>query len=725
MRGKTAEKPATGIEELIELAAAYNPEVDRELLGRAYGFAAEAHAGQKRLTGEDYMAHPLEVAKVLAELEMDNASLAAALLHDVVEDTGHELSEVRERFGDEIAVLVDGVTKLRRIQFDTGRERQAENLRRMLLAMAQDLRVILIKLADRLHNMRTLSPLPKERRLEVAQETLQILAPIAHRLGVWRLKWELEDLALLHLDPDGYEEIGQAVTRSREERLGAINKAIGQLRARLSDMGIEAEIEGRPKHFYSIYQKMQKQAVDFDQILDLEAIRVIVNTETECYTVLGVVHSLWLPLPDMFTDYIAKPKSNLYQSLHTKVIGPNGGPMEVQIRTWAMHRRAEYGVASHWRYKEGYGGDLEADTKLSWLRQLLDLHTDFRDPHEWLESLKLDLFKDQVFVFTPKGDVIDLPAGSTPVDFAYRIHTQVGHRCVGAKVNGRMVPLTYVFKNGDVAEIITSSRPEARPSLDWLSFVASSPARSRIKAWYRWAQRDESIARGRERLQEECSRLGLDPEPLLAAKALEDLAPRLSYTSAEDIFASVGYGDLAPETVIRRLRGEPQKTKQKKKPARSGQGSLHVAISAGGVTDVLFRLSRCCAPVPGDPIIGFVTRGRGVTVHRTTCPNVAYYAKREPDRLAPLEWTFTPDAYFPVGVEVDSLDRVGLLSDVTSIISALGTNILEARVQTGGQPKTARISLRLEVRSLDHLKNIMSRISALSDVLRVERSRRA
>ncbi len=725
MPGKTAEKPATGIDELIELTAAYNPEVNRELLRQAYEFAAEAHTGQKRLTGEDYMTHPLEVARVLSELEMDDSTLAAALLHDVVEDTGHELSEVREMFGSEIALLVEGVTKLRRIQFDTRRERQAENLRRMLLAMAQDLRVILIKLADRLHNMRTLSPLPEERRIEVAQETLQILAPIAHRLGIWRLKWELEDLALLYLDPEKYHEIGQAVTHSREERFTAINEAIGQLRTRLAEMGIEAEIEGRPKHFYSIYQKMQKQAVDFEQILDLEAIRVIVNTETECYTALGVVHSLWLPLPDMFTDYIAKPKSNMYQSLHTKVIGPNGGPMEVQIRTWAMHRRAEYGVAAHWRYKEGYGGDLETDTKLSWLRQLLDLHTDLRDPHEWLESLKLDLFKDQVFVFTPKGDVIDLPAGSTPVDFAYRIHTEVGNRCVGAKVNGRMVPLSYVFKNGDVAEIVTSSRPEARPSLDWLSFVVSSPAKSRIKAWYRRAQREESIAHGRERMEEECSRLGLDPELLLSEKALDELAPRMSYTSGEDIFAAVGYGDLTAETVIRRLRGEPQKVKPKKKPARSGQGSLHVAISAGGVTDVLFRLSRCCAPVPGDPIVGFVTRGRGVTVHRSTCPNVAYYAKREPDRLAPLEWTFTPEAYFPVGLEVDSLDRVGLLSDITSIISALGTNILEARVQTGGQPKTARISLRLEVKSLEHLKNIINRISALSDVLRVERARRA
>jgi guanosine-3',5'-bis(diphosphate) 3'-pyrophosphohydrolase len=724
MAEKTTTKTAGEFEKLLELAAAYNPQVDRDLLTRAYEFSLEAHAGQKRLTGDDYIVHPLEVAKLLTELEIDETTLAAALLHDVVEDTGHGLKEVEERFGESVAHLVDGVTKLGRIQFDTGRTRQAENLRRMLLAMAQDLRVVLIKLADRLHNMRTLDPLPAERREEVAQETLQILAPIAHRLGIWRFKWELEDLALEYLEPETYHEIAQSVARSREERESAIGESVLQLRARLEAMGIEAEIEGRPKHFYSIYQKMQKQSVDFEQILDLEAIRVVVNTETECYTVLGVVHSLWLPLPDMFTDYIAKPKSNMYQSLHTKVIGPAGGPMEVQIRTWAMHRRAEYGVAAHWRYKEGRAGDLEADTKLSWLRQLLDLHTDLRDPHEWLESLKLDLFKDQVFVFTPKGDVLDLPAGSTPIDFAYRIHTEVGHHCVGAKVNGRMVPLSYVFKNGDVAEIVTSSRPEAKPSLDWLSFVASAPARSRIKAWYRRAQREESVERGRERLEEECSRMGIDPGRTLAEKGLVEVTRGLGFSTVEDVYAAVGYGDISAETVLRRLKGEPTKQKRKKRTASDEQGSLRVGISVGGVTDVLFRLSRCCAPVPGDAIVGFITRGRGVTVHRKECPNVAYYSRREPDRLVPLEWTLAPEAYFPVTIELEALDRVGLATDVTAIISGLGTNILEAKVQTGGKPKLARMSLRLEVKSLEHLRDIMNRIGQLSDVLRVERARR-
>jgi GTP pyrophosphokinase len=725
MSQATKEKPVTDLAGLLERVAAYDAGVNRELLTRAYEFAAAAHAGQKRLTGEDYISHPLAVASLLAELEMDQASLAAGLLHDVVEDTGRGLEELEAEFGAEIASLVDGVTKLRRIHFDTGRQRQAENLRRMLLAMAKDLRVILIKLADRLHNMRTLAPLPEDRRRAVAQETLQIFAPIAHRLGIWRYKWELEDLSLRHLEPEAYHEIVRAVARSREERVATIQRAIGELGPRLQALGIEAEIEGRPKHFRSIHQKMQNQSVDFDQILDLEAIRVVVNTEPECYTALGVVHSLWLPLPNMFTDYIAKPKPNRYQSLHTKVVGPSGQPMEVQIRTWAMHRRAEYGVAAHWRYKEGARGDVEVDSKLSWLRQLLDLQSDLRDPQEWLESLKLDLFKDQVFVFTPKGDVIDLPAGSTPVDFAYRIHTQVGHSCVGAKVNGRVVPLSYVFQNGDVAEIITSSRRGVGPSLDWLSFAVTSQAKSRIKSWYRREQREQSILRGRDRLEEECQRLGLQPSETLHEEALGTVAAKLNLASVEDLYAALGYGDLSAEMVMRRLRGQPAKVVPKKRRTRKDQASLRLAISLGGVTDVLFRLSRCCAPVPGDPIVGFITRGRGVAVHRTACPNIAYYARREPGRMTALEWTLSPGAYFQVVIQVDALDRVGLMSDISSIISGANTNIVEARVRTGGKPKTARFDFTLEVRDLKQLHAIMERIGALSDVLRVDRARRA
>ena len=718
-----AEVGSEGLAGLLARVEAYLPEGDRELLLRAYQFAADAHAGQSRLAGDEFVTHPLAVAMLLTELEVDVATLAAALLHDVVEDTDHDLAEITEQFGEEIASLVDGLTKLRRLQFDRRREHQAESLRRMLLAVAKDLRVVLIKLADRLHNMHTIDPLPADKQQEVAEETLHIFAPIAHRLGIWHYKWRLEDLAFRVLEPARYQEIVQAIARTREERLAVINQAVGRLRERLEAMGVPAEIEGRPKHFYSIYQKMETQAVDFDQIHDLEAIRVIVNTEPECYTALGVAHSLWLPLPDMFTDYIAKPKPNRYQSLHTKVIGPHGGPMEVQIRTWAMHRRAEYGVAAHWRYKEGREEDLQTEAKLSWLRQILDLHTDLSDPGEWLEHLKLDLFKDQVFVFTPKGDVIDLPAGSTPVDFAYRIHTQVGHSCVGAKVNGRMVPLSYVFKNGDVAEIITSSRPTARPSLDWLSFVVTSQAKSRIKAWYRHAQREESIARGRERLVEECERMGLSPDEVVHAKALEELARGLGYSSVEDLHAAVGYGDLVAETVLRKLRGEAPKPKQKPVVAKD-QGQMRFAVSAGGVKDVLFRLSRCCAPLPGDPIVGFITRGAGVTVHRENCPNIAYHSQREPGRVLPVEWTLSTEAYYPVTIQVEALDRVGLLSDITAIISATSTNIVEAGARTGGKPRLARFQLTLEVRDLTHLQGLLERIRALSDVLHADRERR-
>jgi guanosine-3',5'-bis(diphosphate) 3'-pyrophosphohydrolase len=713
-RRPQARKPPGGLAELLARVREYNPQADTALIARAYDLSAAAHAGQKRLTGEDFVNHPLSVAMLLAELEMDEATLAAALLQ-----------EIRGQFGDEIATLVDGVTKLRRIQFNSRREHQAESLRRMLLAMARDLRVILIKLADRLHNLRTLRPLPAERRREVALETLQVFAPIAHRLGIWRYKWQLEDLAFRHLEPERYREIVRAVSRSREERESTIRRVIEQLRERLEAMGISAQIEGRPKHFQSIHRKMQSQGVDFDQILDLEALRVIVNTEPECYTALGVVHSLWLPLPDMFTDYIAKPKSNQYQSLHTKVIGPHGGPMEVQIRTWAMHRRAEYGVAAHWRYKEGGAGDEASESKFAWLRQLLDLHGDLRDPGEWLDSLKLDLFKDQVFVFTPKGDVIDLPAGSTPVDFAYRIHTQVGHHCVGARVNGRMVPLNYVFRNGDVADIITSSRPSARPSLDWLSFAVTSQAKSRIKAWYRREQREESIVRGREKLEEECQRVGADPSEVLREEPLRELAEQLTYASVEDLCAAVGYGDVAAESVVRRLRGEPSKPRAKRDRPGQGQGALHLGISAAGVDDVLFRLSRCCTPLPGDPVVGFVTRGAGVTVHRKDCPNVRYHSRREPERLMALEWSLGTAPYYAVTLQVDALDRVGLLNDITAIISGMSTNIVQARVRTGGKPKLARFEFTLEIRDLDHLQALLDRIRALSDVLRAERARRS
>jgi len=707
-------------DDLVAVAKQRRADCDEALLRRAFEFARDAHAGASRASGHPYISHPVEVAALLAEMGLDDRALAAALLHDVIEDTAVSVADLRREFGEEVSGLVNGVTKLSRIDFHTQRERQAQNLRKMLLAVARDLRVILIKLADRLHNMRTLRSLPLERRRVIAQETLQIFAPIAHRLGVWRLKWELEDLALRHIDSRAYHRIVRQVAHTREDRERTVNQAITQLRERLAEVGIEADIHGRPKHFYSIYQKMQTQGVDFDQILDLQAIRVLVRTVAECYSVLGEVHTLWLPLRDMFTDYVAKPKANLYQALHTKVIGPNGEPMEVQIRTYDMHRTAEYGVAAHWRYKEGEQDDKDLEQKLAWLRQLLDLQHDLQDPGEWLESLKIDLFQDQVFVFTPRGDVIDLPAGSTPVDFAYRIHTDIGHSCVGARVNGRIVPLNYVFRNGDVAEILTS-KTAAGPSLDWLSFVKTSQAKGRIKSWYRRAGRDEDLQRGREMLLEEARRQALSAPEAERTRILADIAKRMNYVSADDLLVAVGHGDITAEAVINRVQAQVDQQRRPPIPLRKArQGTLQLGITATGMENVLFRLSRCCAPIPGDHIVGYITRGRGLAIHRQSCPNVAKFAEREAERLVAVQWTFSKDAVYPAEIEVESLDRVGLLNDITGIITGHQINISSARVRTS-KPRKAVINLTVDVVGTEQLTQVLEALGRLSDVLHARR----
>ena len=712
------------LELLLDQVRAYRPDADVALLERAYTFALRAHEGQMRLSGHPYITHPFEVARILAELELDDATIAAGLLHDVIEESPQTRERVRAEFGDEITDLVEGVSKLSQIDFASQEEKQVQNLRKMLLAMAKDLRVVLIKLADRVHNMRTLKPLPEARQHAVAQETLQLFAPIAHRLGVWRIKWELEDLALKHLDADAYQQIARKVARSRSQRERTIRSAIKQLRERLEAEEIEAEIVGRPKHFYSIYQKMQQQSVDFSQILDLQAMRVIVNSVEECYAVLGHVHRLWLPLPDMFTDYIAKPKTNLYQGLHTKVFGPNGEPIEVQIRTREMHRTAEYGVAAHWRYKEG-DGDADFDRKLTWLRQFLDYQVDLKDPNEWLESLKIDLFKDQVFVFTPRGDVLDLPAGSTPIDFAYRIHTELGHHCTGARVNAKLVPLSYVFRNGDVAEILTSRN--ARPSLDWLSFVATSQAKNRIRAWYRKQNREENIASGRQALEAVCRRHGLKPAEVISAERLQPVAAKLNQASVDDLLAAIGYGEVPAETVLHRLReadGHPPIAAPR--PARpAAQGTLRVGVSAKGADNLLIRLSRCCAPIPGDAIVGFVTRGRGVAVHRADCPNVARLRQSDPARIAEVDWTLSGEAYYPATIRVEALDRVGLLSDVLAVTTVQQINIRNAKVLTDTKTKPASIVLTLDITGLKQLESVMAQLDRIGDVLRVHRARSA
>jgi len=661
---------------LLERVKRIRPTADLELIEHAYHFADWAHSGQTRLSGEPYITHPWNVALIVADMGLDDPSIAAALLHDVVEDTEVEMATIVQEFGEEVARLVEGVTKLRRLQFHTFRQEQVENLRKVLVAMAQDVRVILIKLADRLHNLRTLDPLPEEKRKATALETLQIYAPIAHRLGIWRIKWELEDLAFKHLDPVAYRELARKVEKKRSERVHLIEKAIQQLQRAFTEAGLEATVQGRPKHLWSIYQKMQREGVDIDRIYDLIALRVIVNTEAECYLALGVVHKLWAPLPGMFTDYIAKPKPNGYQSLHTKVVGPDGEIMEVQIRTWEMHRNAEYGIAAHWRYKE-VGDEPQRkpdalDQALAWLRELMEMNRDIRDASEFTRSVIGDLFRDQVFVFTPKGDVIDLPKGSTPIDFAYRIHTEIGHRCIGAKVNGKLVPLDYQLQTGDVVEIITSKHPKG-PSPDWLRFVKTSLARNRIKRYLKEQSYAENLQRGRELLAEALEKAGLSLGEVLESGKLDELAKAYQLQNANDLLAAIGWGSVSVQSVVNKLKPPAPKprvtvvnpTEAVTLPARKGT--------------LLYRLAKCCTPVPNDPIVGYISRGRGIIVHRTDCRNIIRLQEAEPERIVALDWGFPLSEPVTARLRVVAYDRIGLLSDVSNAISSKGVSIISNR----------------------------------------------
>lgn len=713
------------LEELGEKVKSYNPSADLALVAKAYDFAAIAHAGQFRISGDPYIQHPLGVAHILTELELDAITIAASLLHDVVEDTKITLQDIQEEFNKEIALLVDGVTKLSRIEYKSKEEQQVENLRKMFFAMAKDIRVILIKLADRLHNLRTLKYLPVRKQKKIAQETLDVYAPLAHRLGIFRIKWELEDTAFRYLEPEKYYDLVEKVAKKRPERESYINQVIGILEPKLEEVGIQAEIQGRPKHLYSIYQKMAQQNIDFREIYDLTAIRVIVDTIKDCYGVLGVVHTLWKPVPGRFKDYIAMPKINMYQSLHTTVIGPQGEPLEIQIRTWEMHRTAEYGIAAHWRYKEGSKDSDEFDKKLLWLRQLLEWQHDLRDAREFMETLKIDLFADEVFVFTPRGDVIDLPAGSCPIDFAYRIHTDIGHRCIGAKVNGHLVPLDYKLQNGDIVEIVTS-KLAAGPSRDWLKLVRTPQAKAKIRQWFKKERKEESVARGRETLEKEIRKLGYEPHELLADGPLEAVLERLSFSTTEDLLASVGYGGLSVNQVITRLREEyrrlnPEIEAQMAVPdlkPRPQTTDVSRGVKVKGVDNLLIRLSHCCNPVPGDPIIGYITRGRGVSVHRVNCPNVAFLS--DPERLIEVSWDQDQAASFAADVELAAMDRPELLSDVMNVLSDMRTRISAVNARTT-RDMIAIISLRLEIRNLEELKAIINRLSSIRDVFSVER----
>ncbi|MBP2072622.1 MAG: diphosphokinase / guanosine-3,5-bis(diphosphate) 3-diphosphatase [Thermoanaerobacterium sp.] len=714
------------IEKVINKVKEYDKtENDINLILKAYDYALKAHEGQYRNSGEPYIVHPVEVAMILANLELDVSTIASGLLHDVIEDTSITYEDIKNEFGQEIADLVDGVTKLGMIEYKSKVEQQAENMRKMLIAMAKDIRVIMIKLADRLHNMRTLKYLSEEKQKEKAQETLEIYAPIAHRLGMSMIKWELEDLSLRYLHPDDYYSLVEKVAKKRKEREESIKELIDKLKEKLNEIGIKAEVDGRPKHFYSIYKKMKQQNKTFEQIYDLMAVRVIVNTVKDCYGTLGAVHTLWKPMPGRFKDYIAMPKPNMYQSLHTTVIGPKGEPFEIQIRTWDMHRTAEYGIAAHWRYKEGKSYEDEFDAKLSWLRQLLEWQRELKDAKEFMETLKIDLFTDEVYVFTPKGDVISLPAGSTPIDFAYSIHTEIGHRLNGAKVNGKIVPIDYELKNGDIVEILTTTNSDRGPSRDWLQIVKSSQAKNKIRQWFKKEKREENIERGEEIFYRELKRHGIQ-QSQLKGDIMESVLKKLNMHSEEDLFAAIGFGGLALNQIIPRIKEElkqieSENKKQntpvveiKRKPKIGGMG-----VIVKGEDNVMVRFSKCCSPVPGDEIVGYVTKGRGVSIHRKDCPNIKDYVY-DKNRIIEVEWDQGKNIAYQADIQIMANDRYGLLTDVTSILADIKISVRAVNARTT-KDNVAIINLTLEITSREQLEKIMNKLKALDGVTDVYR----
>jgi guanosine-3',5'-bis(diphosphate) 3'-pyrophosphohydrolase len=718
------------LQDLINRVQAYNPVADTGTITRAYEFSADVHRGQKRLSGEPYLTHPLEVAGIIAELKLDVPSIATGLLHDTVEDTLTSIQQVEQIFGPEIASLVDGVTKISQINFTTREEKQAENFRKMILAMARDIRVILVKLADRAHNMRTLGHLPTDKQLEVAQETIDIYAPLAHRLGIYWVKTELEDNALRYLHPEVYYQLKRWIAKKKEERERYIKEVNGVLSKKLEEAGVEAQIAGRPKHFYSIYQKMQQQNLMYDQIYDLVAFRVLVDSVRECYEALGIVHANWKPVPGRFKDYVALPKANLYQSLHTTVIGPYGERIEVQIRTHEMHRVAEQGIAAHWMYKGSAGIRPEDPQRFAWLKQLVEWQQNLHDPQEFLQSVKGDLFADEVYCFTPQGDILNFPEGATVIDFAYRIHSEVGNHCTGARANGKLVPLRYRLQSGDTVEIITT--PQQTPSKDWLKIVKSPRASSKIRAWIKAQQRTRSVDLGREILERDLGRYKLELSKLRKDGRLRKLLEDLSLKDEEGLLAAVGYGRITPHQVLSKLLPPGE---LKEQPAAKPEGALkklfrlvarqqapgqrgHVGgVRVSGVEDVLVRFGRCCSPLPGESIAGFITRGRGVTVHSASCPRVM---ENDPARRVDVVWDGLATTPRSVKVEVVSVDQPGMLASISKVISSSGINIARAEVRTDGQEQAVS-SFHLMVTSAEALNHVMRAIGKLRGVLRVSR----
>lgn len=748
-----------GVTRLINAILAYNPIEDVDAVVRAFVLASTAHAKQTRQSGEPYITHPLAVAQILAELEMDAATIIAGLLHDTVEDTPVTLETIRQQFGPEVAGLVDGVTKLELADFEklqraaekgdadkqaaakeepaaeedagpeseghaegkrrgmTDAQKQSENLRKILLAVARDFRVMIIKLADRLHNMETLDAKAAKNQRRTALETLQIYAPLAHRLGVGKIKWQLEDLAFKFLYPEQFAEVAEKVARTRREREGDIVEVTSILKKRLAGEGIRAQIQGRPKHLFSIWNKMKKQELDFNELYDLIAVRVIVETVPECYQALGLVHDLWIPIQGLFSDYIAKPKPNMYQSLHTKVLGPRGEPLEVQIRTFEMHRTADFGVAAHWQYKEGGKARDDFERRMSFMsRQLFDWDKDNQSEFDFLRSVVNDLFTDQVFVFTPRGEVIDLPAGATIVDFAYRVHTELGERCIGGKVNGKIAPLNTALKNGDIVEVI--SRAGTQPSLDWLSFVKTSHAKAKIRQFFRKAHYAENVQKGRDALEREAQRLGVDLKGEKIPELMEKVFRAMNYLSEDDLLAAIGNGQAAAQTVVNRLRDVMPASEDKIFVGRASEARMD--ITAGGVDEVMISRARCCSPLPGEDVVGYVTQGRGVALHSRACKNLAALMEKSPERVTEVTWRGGSGEKYPVPIKIEAFDRVGLLQDISSIFSANNTNIREANIKLRSNQR-ALLELMPEVENVEQLNVILANVKKLTDVLDIYR----
>ncbi|WP_096440394.1 RelA/SpoT family protein [Alteribacter populi] len=720
-------------EQVLQKASEYLSEQDVTFIRNAYLMAENAHKDQFRKSGEPYIGHPVQVAGILVELGMDPNTVAAAFLHDVVEDTSAHIDSIADQFGEEVAMLVDGVTKLGKIKYKSKEEQQAENHRKMFVAMAKDIRVILIKLADRLHNMRTLKHLPPDKQRRIANETLEIFAPLAHRLGISAIKWELEDTSLRYLNPQQYYRIVNLMKKKRAERESYIDEVKNKIQDRLGNVNVKADINGRAKHIYSIYRKMALQNKQFNEIYDLLAVRIIVKNIKDCYAVLGIIHTHWKPMPGRFKDYIAMPKANMYQSLHTTVIGPKGDPLEVQIRSEDMHKVAEYGVAAHWAYKEGKTDDDSGslDTKLSWFREIIEWQNDTSDAQEFMESLKIDLFSDMVFVFTPKGDVIELPKGSVPLDFAYRIHTEVGNRCIGAKVNGKMVPLDHELKTGDIVDVLTSKHSYG-PSQDWLKLTQSSHAKNKIRQWFKKERREENVEKGKDMVEREIGRKGYDQKDVLTHENINRVANKFNFGTEEDMYAAVGYNGITAAQIVTRLTDNIRKQQDEEQDNLTLSEAVEdlktyntskktsVGVRVKGIDNLLIRLSRCCNPVPGDDITGYITKGRGVSIHRSDCPNINNDEAKT--RLLPVEWEGNQQKTknYNVDIEISGFDRRGLLNEVLQAVAETKTNI-NAVSGKSDKNKMATIDMTISIQNISHLQKVVDRIKQIPDIYAVRR----